>query len=41
MNEVKGDQSVDMLKRNAPTQIAGREMLVNERAAPGHKYGKC
>lgn len=35
MNEVKGDQSVDMLKRNAPTQIAGREMLVNERAAPG------
>ena len=35
MNEVKGDQSVDMLKKKAPTEIAGREMLVNERAAPG------
>ena len=35
MNEVKGDQSVDMLKRRAPTEIAGRPMVVNERAAPG------
>ncbi|MGH9343299.1 MAG: hypothetical protein ACRD19_06005 [Terriglobia bacterium] len=35
MNEVKGDESVDMLKKNAPTQIAGRELLVNERAKPG------
>lgn len=34
-NEVKGDESVDMLKRSAPTKIAGREMLVNERATPG------
>jgi hypothetical protein len=35
LNEVKGDESVDMLKRKAPTQIAGRELLVNERAKPG------
>ena len=35
MNEVKGDQSVDMLKKRAPTEIAGREMLSNVRAAPG------
>lgn len=35
MNEVKSDESVDMLKKNAPTQIAGRELLVNERAKPG------
>lgn len=35
MNEVKGDESVDMLKKTAPTQMAGREVLVNERAVPG------
>ena len=35
MNEVKGDESVDMLKKKAPTVIAGRELLVNERAKPG------
>lgn len=35
MNEVKGDQSVDMLKKRAPEEIAGRPMLVNERAKPG------
>ena len=35
MNEVKGDESVDMLKKKAPMEIAGRELLVNERAAPG------
>lgn len=35
MNEVKGDESVDMLKRKAPTVIAGREMIVNPRALPG------
>lgn len=35
MNEVKGDESVDMLKKRAPTEIAGRELLVNERALPG------
>ena len=35
MNEVKGDESVDMLKKKAPTEMAGREVLVNERAAPG------
>ncbi|HEX7766794.1 MAG TPA: hypothetical protein VF443_08775, partial [Nitrospira sp.] len=36
MNEVKGDQSVDMLKKKAPTEIAGREALINERAKPGY-----
>ena len=36
MNEVKGDESVDMLKKKAPTEIAGREALVNERAKPGY-----
>lgn len=36
MNEVKGDQSVDMLKKKAPTEIAGREFLTNERARPGY-----
>jgi hypothetical protein len=35
MNEVKGDESVDMLKKKAPTVIAGRELVVNERAKPG------
>lgn len=35
MNEVKGDQSVDMLKKTAPTMMAGREILVNPRATPG------
>lgn len=35
MNEVKGDNSVDMLKKRAPDEIAGRPMLVNERAQPG------
>jgi len=35
MNEVKGDESVDMLKKKAPAVIAGRELLVNERAKPG------
>ena len=34
-NEVRGDQSVDMLKAKAPTVIAGREVLVNVRAKPG------
>jgi hypothetical protein len=36
MNEVKGDQSVDMLKKTAPTMMAGREILVNPRARPGY-----
>lgn len=35
MNEVKGDQSVDMLKKTAPTMMAGREILLNPRATPG------
>ncbi len=35
MNQVKGDQSVDMLKRNAPTVMGGREILLNPRATPG------
>lgn len=34
-NEVKGDQAFDMLKRKAPTLIAGREYVPNERATPG------
>lgn len=33
--QIKGDTSEDMLKKRAPTMIAGRELLVNERAAPG------
>jgi hypothetical protein len=33
--EIKGDASLDMLKKNAPGEIAGRELLVNERAIPG------
>lgn len=33
--QIKGDTSEDMLKKRAPTMIAGREMLVNERAIPG------
>lgn len=36
MAQLKGDQSVDMLKKKAATQIAGREMLVNPRALPGY-----
>ena len=35
MNEVKGDQSVDMLKKTAPSMMAGREILLNPRATPG------
>lgn len=35
MNQVKGDQSVDMLKRKAPTSMAGLEYLTNIRARPG------
>jgi len=35
LNEVKGDESVDMLKSKAPTRIAGREIVPNERAKPG------
>lgn len=36
LNEVKGDESVDMLKKKAPTMIAGREVVPNERAKPGY-----
>ena len=36
MNEVKGDESVDMLKKKAPTLIAGRELVPNVRAKPGY-----
>ena len=35
MNQVKGDESLDMLKRRMPTTIAGREILRNIRAKPG------
>lgn len=34
-NQVTGDQSVDMLKKRAPTMLAGRELIVNIRATPG------
>lgn len=36
MANLRGDQSVDMLKKKSATQIAGREMLVNPRALPGY-----
>jgi hypothetical protein len=35
MSQAKGDSSMDMLKRNSTTSIAGREMVVNPRALPG------
>jgi hypothetical protein len=35
MNEVKGDSSVDMLKKRQSTTIAGREILRNVRAKTG------
>lgn len=35
-NATKGDRSEDMLKRKAPNQIGGYEMLVNVRALPGY-----
>ncbi len=35
MNEVKGSESVDMLKKNAISTMAGREIVVNPRATPG------
>ena len=34
-NQVKGDYSEDMLKKQAPKEIAGRELIVNIRAIPG------
>jgi hypothetical protein len=38
-NELKGDNSADMLKKNMPTAIAGREFLLNVRAKPGRLDG--
>jgi hypothetical protein len=35
MAQARGDSSVDMLKREMPKQIAGREFLENPRATPG------
>jgi len=35
MNEVKGDESVDMLKKRAPSMMAGRRIVMNPRAYPG------
>lgn len=35
LSQSKGDSSMDMLKKNAPTTVAGYEKLVNERALPG------
>jgi hypothetical protein len=34
-NQIKGDYSEDMLKKQAPKEIAGRELIVNVRAIPG------
>lgn len=34
-NEVKGDQATDMLRKDSPTMMGGREMIPNERAIPG------
>jgi hypothetical protein len=34
-NEVSGDRTLDYMKKEPPKTIAGREMLVNERAKPG------
>lgn len=36
LNEMKGSESEDMLKRNASETIAGRRFLINERAVPGY-----
>ena len=36
MAQLKGDNSVDMLKKKSPTTIGGIEFLVNVRALPGY-----
>jgi hypothetical protein len=36
MAQLKGDESVDMLKRKTPSTIGGREFLPNPRALPGY-----
>jgi len=36
MAMLKGDESVDMLKRKTPSTIGGREFLPNPRALPGY-----
>ena len=36
LSSVRGDESEDMLKRRRPRTIAGREVIVNERARPGY-----
>ncbi len=38
-NQIKGDYSEDMLKKQAPKEIAGRELVVNIRAIPGRLDG--
>ena len=35
MAQLKGDQSVDMLKRNSTSTMGGRPTLINPRATPG------
>ena len=35
LNQVKGDESADMLKRRQPQTMGGREILRNPRATPG------
>lgn len=34
--QIRGDEQPDMLKRKRPRTIAGREVIVNERARPGY-----
>lgn len=36
MAQLKGDQSVDMLKRKAPSTMGGHENVINPRALPGY-----
>ena len=36
MNDLKGSESEDMLKREASSTISGRRFLINERAVPGY-----
>jgi hypothetical protein len=39
--QIKGDESPDMLKKNPPATFAGREMMVGLHATPGRIDGFC
>ena len=41
MNDLKGNSSVDMLKKNTPETIAGRRRIVSIHAVPGRIDGLC